>query len=317
MADVYFGSVAVLTPGVSHNWSAGQAMLSCDRSAAPWSAAWFDVKQQLPGIKHRYLNDTSRYCLAAAMSCLRSSTALEWHGAAEERRGVIVGTAVADYAVREHYDRSVLNDETDALSAISSPNISANIASAHVSIACHARAFASTLTSPFLAGFESLAVGFMAVRSGRADAVLAIAAEEALPAADDQQITPGAIACGLQRQPSTACRRLVDVCWGRHQPSSARLAKDAERFLTAIAANGTQLPDWVVIRDRSTPAANTARTWLQHAQCAGVAVTPRELLIEDVGTVGPLLAAISMITDGKQVVLLVIYQSRYVVLFIE
>lgn len=314
MTGIYFGALSVLVPGVAsrwdgtHKWDAPSAHI--DRHAP------IDTRSHLGGVKHRYFNDTSRFSVAAARLCLGTDTKLAWHGNDEERRGVIVGTTVADYAVRQCVDRDVLANGVGSVNAISAPNVSSNIASAYVSIECHARAFATTLTSPFLAGLESLAVGFLTLRARKADTLLAIGVEEAVPH-DDATITPGAVCICLQREPGKSGLAIVDIHCGHHMPGTTHpLGKNASRFLGAAVQSGALAPEFLLIRDRSAHSANTTHTWLQQAANAGLRATPRELQLDDEGAVAPLLAAVPTFTGSNRTVLLAIFRNRYVALSI-
>jgi hypothetical protein len=314
MTNAYFGALSVLVPGVASRWDGTRNWDA--PSCQPDLRAPVDARSYLAGVKHRYFNDTSRYSVAAARLCLGSDMQLAWPSVTEGRRGVIVGTTVADYAVRECVDRDLMANGGGGVNAISAPNVSSNIASAYVSIECHARAFATTLTSPFLAGLESLAMGFLSMRAGKADAILAIGAEEAMPH-DDAAITPGSVCVSLQRHPGKSARAIVDIHCGHYAPGTTHpFGKNASRFLGAAAQSETITPELMVVRDRSEHSEKTAQAWLQQAAIAGLGATPREMQLDDEGAVAPLLAAAPTFTGSNRTVLLAIYRNRYVALSI-
>ncbi|WP_027799224.1 beta-ketoacyl synthase N-terminal-like domain-containing protein [Paraburkholderia dilworthii] len=314
MSSIYVGALSVLAPGIASCWD-GTTPWSMSLSGIDHNAP-VDAQAHLAGVKHRYFNDTSRFSVAAARLCLANGANLAWHELDETSRGVIIGTTVADYAVRDRLDREVLAHGVRTINAISAPNVSANIASAYVSIESRARAFATTSTSPFLAGLESLAIGALALRAGKADTLLAIGAEEALPH-DTTPITPGAVCVCLQRQPGRSGRAILDFHCGHHADGSTRpLQKDAARFLRAAAQRAAAAPEIVAIRDRSAHGENTAQAWRRQAACAGLSVTPNDLPLDDEGAVAPLLAAVPSFTGSNHIVLLAIYRGRYVALSI-
>ncbi|WP_345812292.1 beta-ketoacyl synthase N-terminal-like domain-containing protein [Paraburkholderia sp. PREW-6R] len=311
MNAVHLGAVAAIVPGV----------VSCWDGAGPWTAppavahreAAIDVQKHLAGVRHRYFNDTSRFSVAAARSCVGQRPQLAWHALDGTRRGVVVGTTVADYTVRDRLDREVIANGAASINAVFAPNVSSNIASAHVSIDQQARAFTTTLTSPFLAGLESLAVGVLSLRANQADSVLAIAAEAALPPGDSTVITPGAVCVCLQRRPSTSGRAIVDIHAGYHAAGAeSRLPHSALKFLDAALNSPRAAPGFVVIRDRSAHGKHTADAWLREASSNGRHATANESALDDAGAVAPLLAAMPSFTGDNPVVLLAIYRGRYV-----
>jgi hypothetical protein len=322
MASARIHAIGTIAPGIAFGHAA-HAMPRLDLAGVtaptPDGGTWFDAKQMLPGIKHRYLNDTVRYSLAAALRCRQSAG----DDIAPERLGVFLGTAVADFAVRDQFDHVVIANGADALNTVSAPNISANIAAAHVAIACHARAFSTTLTSPFLAGFESLYLGVQALRLGQCDQVLAIAAEESLPAGADCQVLPGALALQLatDAHPETAGRRLRTLCWARHcEPSNA-----TTRLIDAVAALPPALRQdarLVVLRDDSPIASelalHCADAWHAREDVVGnLKGTTEEIVLRGPGALEPMLRAAHWLTVDHPVVLLAIHERRFLAFVIH
>ena len=316
MTDIHISGLSALAPGAQFVWGGGQAIDAGLLRLDPAHAAddWFDARQHLAGVKHRYLNDSTRYSIAASSACLRQPAADAWHRCAEEQRGIIVGTAVADYAVRHLADQQVISGGPALLNTVSAPNISANIAAAWVAIACRGRAFATTMTSPFLAGFESLFLAAQSLQAGRSAAVLAIATEEALPDEDTSSELPGAVVVQLQAGPAPGARRIVASAWAARADAPHRLSRSTQRFLTALtqqsaACDTLQL---LVLRDDSAAAAATAGCWGDWLYECGV--RPRqtvERVFDGQGTVAPMLWAASWLTQEQPVLLLAIQQRRH------
>ncbi|WP_276266152.1 beta-ketoacyl synthase N-terminal-like domain-containing protein [Cupriavidus basilensis] len=317
MADAFLTALTTLTPRLRSDWlhDAGMPMRLPfpGRPVANLAAMdpWFDAARDLPGVKHRYLNNTTRYGLAATLACLRMSGNTHWRDADEERRGVYLGTAVADYAVRRQVDQAVLAAGAKALNTVSAPNISANIAAAHLAIASRSRAFATTLPSPLLAGFEGLYLAVQALQMGRIDTALSIAAEETVSDADGAQVMPGAVVLQLHSGHSGGGRRIAATAWGSlddpalaARGSTGRLLKQAGAF-----AGIAQL---VVLRDASETGAACATCWLRWLNAAGMSTSSRvELAFSSIGAVEPLLWAAYWLTQDRPILLIAIHQRRY------
>jgi hypothetical protein len=305
MTSARLRAIGALAPGIAIGHAAG--------------GTWFDAKQMLPGIKHRYLNDTVRYSLAAALRCRQSAG----DEIAADRLGVFLGTAVADFAVRDQFDHAVIADGADALNTVSAPNISANIAAAHVAIACDARAFSTTLTSPFLAGFETLYLGVQALHLGRCEQVLAITAEELLPASADCDVLPGALAVQLAADGGSEVpgRRLLPLCWARHCGRS-NASTGLAVAVAALPPGLRQDARLVVLRDDSRIAGELALHCVNALQARGNVVgntkgTTEEVVLSGPGALEPMLRAAHWLTVDHPVVLLAIHERRFLAFLIH
>lgn len=322
MASARLCAIGAVAPGIAFGHAA-HAMPGLDlaRFGLPVedSGAWFDARLMLPGLKHRYLNDTVRYGLAAALRCRQSSG----EEVTPERLGVFLGSAVADFSVRDQFDHALLANGSASLNTVSAPNISANITAAHVAIACLARAFSTTLTSPFLAGFEGLYLGVQALRMGQCDQVLVIAAEEALPVDDDCSVVPGALALQLSTDadPEAGGRRLRTLCWARHCDQSS----GSTRLVNAVAAlppallQGARL---VVLRDDSTVAKELALHCGNAIHARFDAFGASKLMKEEIvlggsGALEPMLRAVHWLTVDHPIVLLAIHERRFLAFVIH
>ena len=324
MINAYLTGLAAMVPSVQLGWGGGTplglAVLPVRSELAVNSDDWFDAKQHLAGIKHRYLNNTTRYSVAAALNCLHQGENQAWHGAHEERRGVLLGTAVADYTVRHKVDQIVINGGANALNAVSAPNISANIAATYVAIACRTRAFSTTLTSPFLAGFESLFFAVQALQFQRADAVLSIAAEEALPDAETIPVVPGAVVVNVQKSPGEAKREIAATAWGYQSVDITTPSRNTQHFLDTVAGvlgKGVAESQWVLLHDEAVVSVLTAERWSRWLSQVGFAAENKvEGVFSSPGTVEPMLWAAPWLTLDRPVVLIAIQQCRYLAFFL-
>lgn len=316
MTEVHVTSLCALAPRARLLWGGGPALdtslLHPDTAAD--AGNWFDAGQHLPGVKHRYLNDATRYSVAASHACLRQVNNHAWQRCAEEQRGIIVGTAVADYAVRHQVDQQVLAGGPALMNTVAVPNISANIAAAWVAITCRGRAFATTMTSPFLAGFESLFLAIQALQAGRSEAVLAIATEEALPADDGGREVPGAVALQLQAGPLPGALRVLASAWATQPAGGHAPSRSVQRFLATLAhcTAARENLQLLVLRDGSAAGSTTAGCWGDWLYDCGV--RPRqtvERVFTGQGTVEPMLWAACWLTQEHPVLLIAIQQRRH------
>lgn len=289
MSGIHLLACAAVAPG------SGEDLRCSPGTLAIVDPDWFDPAQWLPGTRHRYLNDTTRYALAAARRC--PDPCID-SGVAPGRLALCFGTGVADVAVRHTFDQALTHGGTDAVSTVGAPNISANIAAAHVAIDCQARALCSTVTSPFLAGFEALMLGMQAIQAGRADQSLVIAAEEALPEGAGAAILPGAVALRLGRGAPESGHGLRPLGWGRvetpgHLP---------QRLVLALTRTASGLPG----KTRLVVSAGTPVAWPE-------GVPPPDILMcDDAGALAPLLCALPTLRDDSPFILVALHGHRYV-----
>lgn len=315
MPEVLVTAMTTLTPRLRSDWMAGTRApmrLPCPSwSGMAGGDAWFDATRDLPGIKHRYLNDTTRYGLAATLACVRAPGNGCWNAAEEARRGLYLGTAVADYAVRRQVDHAVLAEGATALNTVFAPNISANIAAAHIAIASRSRAFATTLPSPLLAGFEGLYLAAQALRTGRIDTVLAIAAEEAIPEGDGIEVMPGAVVLQLRAADAATGLRIAATAWGTLDARTGAADRGAHRLLETARACADK-PQLVVLRDASETGAAAVAGWQRWLCAAGLAASSHvEHVFSSIGAVEPLLCAACWLTQDRPVLIIAIHQRRY------
>lgn len=159
---------------------------------------WFDPVRHLGRRGWKYLTPATRHLLAAA--------ALAPAGRGRpERTGVAAGTSDAIDAMHLDFDRTVRAEGAAGLSPAQLPGFSVNIPASQLAIVRRAQAFSVTLTSPGVAGVEAVLFGAAALRSGRADEVLAAATEQGgggVPRG-------GAVAVRLSADPTGAAGRIL------------------------------------------------------------------------------------------------------------
>ncbi|WP_454757377.1 beta-ketoacyl synthase N-terminal-like domain-containing protein [Cupriavidus campinensis] len=289
MSAVNLLTCAAVAPGI------GEDLLPCSPGTlAIVDPDWFDPALWLPGTRHRYLNDTTRYALAAARRCPDPCTDGR---VAPERLALCFGTSVADVSVRHLFDQAVAHGGLDAVSTVSAPNISANIAAAHVAIDCQARALCSTVTSPFLAGFEALMLGIQAIQAGRADQSLVIAAEEAIPDGAGAAILPGAVALRLGGRATENGHCLRPLGWGRVETTGQL----PQRLVHALTRTASGFPG----PTRFVVPARTPLSWPKGLP------PPDILTCDDAGALAPLLCALPTLRDDSPFILVAIHEHRY------
>ncbi len=251
------------------------------------------------------MNDATRFSLAAVLRCRQQLPC----STAAEQRGVLVGTSVADHAVRELFDHQSLLCGADGLNTVAAPNMSANIVAAHVAIACGGRAFSTTLTGAGLAGFEALYLGAQAINTGRCEQVLCVCTEDTLPGAD---VLPGAIAVQLDLDARGAQRGLRGLAWGRVDGAGPSTA--AARFAQAVVAlppEHARDAQLVCVREDSASARATVTACEQALVRADARLPARDIHVTGLGSLLPLLLALPWLTTDQPVLLLVVYRCRF------
>lgn len=155
-------------------------------------ARWFDPAIDLTGRKSRYLSRATRYLLASSQQTLHACGDL-FSALPQERKGVVIGTNFADYAVRHEADHLLLAEGSGALNSIQAPNVSINIPATQAAIAFRCGGVCATLTTSGVAGIEAIIYAKNAIDGGRVDAVLVGATED--NGSDDGQgiVLPGVL----------------------------------------------------------------------------------------------------------------------------
>lgn len=163
-------------------------------------APWFDHRARL-GRGYRFLPPACQYVVAAGREALAAVDGWsERHPA--ERRGAVLGTNSAVAAVHADIDATVRRDGAGALSPMGAPFFSINLVAARLSTEHLLKGFNVTVTSPRVAGFEALHLAARELVDGRADMVLAGAAEAPDPWAGDAAPEDGAALLLLHPAPA-------------------------------------------------------------------------------------------------------------------
>jgi 3-oxoacyl-[acyl-carrier-protein] synthase II len=186
------GDAAVTGVGVTAPWGddpRDETGAALDPGARARAARedWFDVRTQLAPRGYKYLPPACQYLLAAARRA-HVAAGSDLHGPDGSGLGVVIGTNRACSALHAAMDRVVLAGDADQLSPAMAPFFSVNVVAGRLSMEHPGRAFNLTLTSPAVAGLESVQVAARAMAAGRARAVLAGATEAA--------VEPGGTAAG-------------------------------------------------------------------------------------------------------------------------
>ncbi|WP_431996176.1 beta-ketoacyl synthase N-terminal-like domain-containing protein [Streptomyces fungicidicus] len=143
-------------------------------------APWFDPAAHLGRRGWKYLTPATRYLLAAGNQALgRRHDDPPLTGAAAERFGVVTGTQYAIDRVHRRMDATLTGEGVRGISPAEVPGFSMNTPGSQLAISTGARAFSVTLTDPVTAGLGAVLFAVTALRTGRADTVVAAAADQA------------------------------------------------------------------------------------------------------------------------------------------
>ncbi|GAA3735416.1 hypothetical protein GCM10022225_17510 [Plantactinospora mayteni] len=159
--------------------------------------AWFDVRTQLGRRGYKYLPAACQYLLVAGRHALDDAVDC-LDGAAEEDRGVVVGTNNGVAALHDEQDRTVIAEHANELSPVTAPFGAVNVLTSRLSMEHGFKGISLTLTSPLVAGLESVQVGARAFAAGRSTLLLAGAMEQAVPAPEAAAPEEGAVVLVLE-----------------------------------------------------------------------------------------------------------------------
>ncbi|RSS44927.1 3-oxoacyl-ACP synthase [Streptomyces sp. WAC08241] len=171
-------------------------------------APWFDHRVRL-GRGYRFLPPACQYLVAAGRSALAATDAVDgWtERYPAERRGAVLGTNSAVAAVHADIDATVRRDGAGPLSPMGVPFFSVNLVAARLSTEHELKGFNVTVTSPRVAGLEALHLAARELAAGRADMVLAGAAEAPDPWAGEAAPEDGAALLLLHPAPAPGAPR--------------------------------------------------------------------------------------------------------------
>ncbi|MCM2387931.1 beta-ketoacyl synthase N-terminal-like domain-containing protein [Streptomyces albipurpureus] len=216
-AALVVSGIGVVTPWTDQPEKAAVS----DRPAVP--GQWFDHRTRLGPRGYKYLPPASQFFLAAAKYALVDADDDPARHPAEQR-GAAVGTNSSAVALHDGMDRTVLEESADALSPVAAPYFSINLFGSRLATEHGLKGFNLTLTTPRVAGLESLETGARAVAAGRATWLLAGATEEALPEEQPGHGSSERGAVALVLEPADAVRARGGRAYGRCQVSSHFLA---------------------------------------------------------------------------------------------
>jgi len=204
------------------------------------AAAWFDPAEHLGRRGWKYHSPATRYLLAAGHQALgRRHDDLPLDGAPSLRLGVVTGTQYAIAHAHRRMDDTLRTVGVRGISPAEVPAFSMSTPGSQLAIGTGARAFSVTLTNPGTAGLEAVHFAVTALRTGRADRVVAAATDEA-PGGDEERELDGAAAVVLSA-PDCAdrARALAEVTGGlsRFVPRGA----DGGRDPAVVAAAGRRI----------------------------------------------------------------------------
>ncbi|MEV6962268.1 beta-ketoacyl synthase N-terminal-like domain-containing protein [Streptomyces sp. NPDC051207] len=141
---------------------------------------WFDPAAHLGRRGWKYLSPATRYLLAAGNQALgRRHDDPPLSGPDADRFGVVTGTQYAITRVHRRMDTVLTTEGVHGISPAEVPGFSMNTPGSQLAISAGARAFSVTLTNPVTAGLEAVQFALTALRTGRADRVVAAATDQA------------------------------------------------------------------------------------------------------------------------------------------
>ncbi|MFF7793111.1 beta-ketoacyl synthase N-terminal-like domain-containing protein [Streptomyces sp. NPDC007991] len=238
--------------------------------APPPDDSWFDVTARLGPRGYRYLPAASAYLLAATRAAVADAGGIG-HVAADARAAV-VATNHAATGVLDGMDDTVTREGSDGLSPALAPYFSINTYVGRVATEYETRAFAVTLTSPAVAGFDALALAATSLARGRAGVLVVGTTEARLPAGHRASGADETGAAALVLEPAAAARargarvhgtvRARTLCLPDGQPPSGGPLAAA---LDALLKDGDRAPLTVhLVADDSPVAELTAQALKPH-----------------------------------------------------
>ncbi|GAA2947486.1 beta-ketoacyl synthase N-terminal-like domain-containing protein [Kitasatospora cinereorecta] len=201
-------------------------------------AAWFDPAEHLGRRGWKYYSPATRYLLAAGHRALgRRHDDPPLTGPPSLRLGVVTGTQYAIAHAHRRMDDTLRTEGVRAISPAEVPAFSMSTPGSQLAISTGARAFSVTLTNPVTAGLEAVQFALTALRTGRADRVVAAATDQA---PDGERQHDGAAALVLSApDPAVRAGAIAEITGGL----SRFLVRDADggREPAALASAGRRI----------------------------------------------------------------------------
>ncbi|WP_405389988.1 hypothetical protein OG596_20145 [Streptomyces sp. NBC_01102] len=143
-------------------------------------ASWFDPAEHLGRRGWKYFSPATRYLLAAGHQALgRCHDDPPLTGRQSLRLGVVTGTQYAIAHAHRRMDDTLRTEGVRGIGPAEVPAFSMSTPGSQLAIGTGARAFSVTLTNPVTAGLEAVHFALTALRTGRADRVVAAATDQA------------------------------------------------------------------------------------------------------------------------------------------
>ncbi|MFG2029412.1 beta-ketoacyl synthase N-terminal-like domain-containing protein [Streptomyces sp. NPDC048825] len=206
----------------------------------PGLTGWFDQRAEL-GRGYRHLPPSAQYLLAAVKRALaQEGIGVALLAVPEERRAVAVGTNHAVAGMHAEIDQATVAGEARLLSPTAAPYFSPNLIASRIAMEHALKGFSLAVHTPRTAGLEALQAGLRALRSGRADWLLAGATEAVPPESDKAAVTvrgaaeEGALA--LVVEPAQAVRAGGRRALGRVDVSSVFVPPGQAEFPEDVRA---------------------------------------------------------------------------------
>ena len=251
---------------------------------------WFDPAAHLGRRGWKYFSPATRYLLAAGNQALgRRHDDPPLTGAAAERFGVVTGTQYAIARVHREMDGIITSEGVQGISPAQVPGFSMNTPGSQLAISTGAQAFSVTLTNPVTAGLEAVHFAATALRTGRADRVVAAATDQA-PEQGDQYDAAAAVvlSTGRTAESGDEASVLATVTGGicRFVPAGTG---DGGRDAAALAAGAARIAALAGAADEvrlvvSGPAAAVPFATAVRDGCAK-ALADAGVTVRDLGTV--------------------------------
>ena len=141
----------------------------------------FDPLKYSLSIAERRRNDLySQFALAAADQAMRSSGLKSRENIAPERFGVYLGSGIGGMNTFENQTKVLFDEGADRISPLFIPMMISNIAGGNIAIRQNARGVCLASVSACATSTNTIGEAFLAIKYGRADAIIAGGAEAAI-----------------------------------------------------------------------------------------------------------------------------------------
>ncbi len=178
------GSLGCSVAGALERMAAAPAPAEADVNgrAVPWApVTGYDPCDYVPRKKVRRMDPANTYAIAVARMALEQAGVLE-HDALRANCGVLVGTGYSGFASVVAHQKAYLRDGIEQLTPIHFPNTVYNASAGLVAIELGLNGPNSTITGLDLSGEYALVYGWMLLRQGMTERVVAVGVDDLCPA---------------------------------------------------------------------------------------------------------------------------------------